>query len=135
MSLRATSRMRASSTRPALPCISRPARHTARIPLRMDAGYSSSGRSARRKSLPILATSRSQTKGQLKPVDIGLGGKVATAVADAHPIVQRARDLKLAQIHPDVDHVLSQSRKIDKIASSDVARSRVDWNTFHTMIK
>jgi hypothetical protein len=45
-----------------------------------------------------------------------------------------ARDLKLAQIHPDVDHVLSQSRKTDKIASSDVARSRVDWNTFHTMI-
>jgi NADPH:quinone reductase-like Zn-dependent oxidoreductase len=43
-------------------------------------------------------------------------------VADAHPIVQRAGDLKLAQIHPDVDHVLSQSRKIDKIASSDVAR-------------
>jgi hypothetical protein len=56
-------------------------------------------------------------------------------VAGAHPIVQRARDLKSAQIHPDVDHVLSQPRKIDKIASSDVARSRVDWNTFHTMIK
>jgi hypothetical protein len=55
--------------------------------------------------------------------------------AGAHPIVQRARDLKLEQIHPDVDHVLSQSRKIDKIASSDVARSRVDWNTFHTTIK
>jgi hypothetical protein len=64
-----------------------------------------------------------------------LGGKVATAVARAHPIVQRARDLKLAQIHPDADHVLSQSRTIDKTASSDVARSRVDWNTFHTMIK
>jgi len=56
-------------------------------------------------------------------------------VAGAHPIVHRARDLKLVQIHPDVDHVLSQSRKTDKIASSDVARSRVDWNTFHTMIK
>jgi len=26
----------------------------------------------------------------------------------------------------------SQSRKTDKIASSDVARSRVDWNTFRT---
>jgi hypothetical protein len=43
-----------------------------------------------------------------------------------------ARDLKLAQIHPDVDHVLL--RKTDKIASSDVARSRVDRNTFHTMM-
>jgi hypothetical protein len=29
---------------------------------------------------------------------------------------------------------LSQSRKTDKIASSEVARSRVDWNTFHPMI-
>jgi hypothetical protein len=36
----------------------------------------------------------------------------------------------LAQIHPDVDHVLLR----DKIASSDVARSRVDRNTFHTMM-
>jgi hypothetical protein len=39
----------------------------------------------------------------------------------------------LAQIHPDVDQVLSQSRKTDKMASSDVARWRVDWNTFQTM--
>jgi hypothetical protein len=38
----------------------------------------------------------------------------------------------LAEIRPDVDQVRSQSRKTDKIASSDVARSRVDWNTFHT---
>jgi len=29
---------------------------------------------------------------------------------------------------------LSQSRKVSKIASSDVARSRVDWNTFYIMI-
>jgi hypothetical protein len=55
-------------------------------------------------------------------------------VAGAHPIVQRARDWHLAQIHADVDQVLSQSRKTDKVASSDVARSRVDWNTFHTTI-
>ena len=44
----------------------------------------------------------------------------------AYGLFQRARDLKLAQIHPDVDHALSQFRKIDKIASSGVARSRVD---------
>jgi hypothetical protein len=48
-------------------------------------------------------------------------------------LFQRARDWYLAQIHPEVDQVLSQSRKTDKIASSDVARSRVDWNTFHTI--
>jgi hypothetical protein len=36
-------------------------------------------------------------------------------------------DLKLVQIHPDVDHVLSQSRKTGKIASRDVARSRINW--------
>jgi hypothetical protein len=33
---------------------------------------------------------------------------------------------------PVRDQVLSQSRKTGKIAASDVARSRVDWNTFHT---
>jgi hypothetical protein len=38
----------------------------------------------------------------------------------------------LAQIRLDVDQARSQSRKTDKIASSDVARSRVDWNTFRT---
>jgi hypothetical protein len=42
------------------------------------------------------------------------------------------RDLELAQIRLDVDQARSQSRKTDKIASSDVARSRVDWNTFRT---
>jgi hypothetical protein len=49
--LRATSRTRASSTRLAPRCISRPARYTARTPPRMDANYSSSGRNA----LHILA--------------------------------------------------------------------------------
>jgi hypothetical protein len=39
-----------------------------------------------------------------------------------------------AQIHPDVDEVPSQSRKTDKIASSDVEQARVNWITFHTMI-
>jgi hypothetical protein len=38
----------------------------------------------------------------------------------------------LAQIRLDVDQARSQSRKTDKIASSDVARSRVDWNIFRT---
>jgi hypothetical protein len=38
----------------------------------------------------------------------------------------------LAQIHPDVDQVLSQSRKADKLASSDVARSRVNWANIAT---
>jgi hypothetical protein len=42
--------------------------------------------------------------------------------------------LYLAQIRPYVDQARSQSRKTDKVASSDVARSRVDRNTFHTMI-
>src|SRR5262249_10037295 len=45
-------------------CISRPARYTARTPLKTDAGYSSSGRNARRKSLLISATSPSRPKGQ-----------------------------------------------------------------------
>jgi hypothetical protein len=40
----------------------------------------------------------------------------------------------LAQILPDVDQALSQSRKTDEIASSDVARPRVNWITFHAMI-
>jgi len=40
----------------------------------------------------------------------------------------------LAQIHPGVDQALSQSRKTDKIASSDVARPRVNRITFHSMI-
>ena len=64
ISSRATSRTRASSTGPALRCISRPARYTARTPLRMDADYSSSGRNARRKRLLISATSPWQPKGQ-----------------------------------------------------------------------
>jgi hypothetical protein len=34
----------------------------------------------------------------------------------------------------DVDRFLSQSRKTDKIASSDVARSRVNSITSHTKI-
>ena len=38
------------------------------------------------------------------------------------------------QLSPRGHQVLSQSRKTDKIASSDVARSSVDWNTLHTMI-
>jgi hypothetical protein len=35
----------------------------------------------------------------------------------------------LAQIRPDVDQARSQSRKTDKIASRDVARSRINWIT------
>src|SRR5262249_30784945 len=65
MWLRATSPTRASSTRLALRYISRPARHTARTPLRMDVSYSSSGRNAPRRRLPISATSPSQRKKQL----------------------------------------------------------------------
>src|SRR6266511_59881 len=57
MWLRATLPTRASSTRQALCCISRPERHTARTPRRMDAGYSSSGLNAPRRRLPISATS------------------------------------------------------------------------------
>jgi hypothetical protein len=38
----------------------------------------------------------------------------------------------LAQVRPDVDQVPSQSRKADKIASSDVARSRVNWANITT---
>jgi len=30
-------------------------------------------------------------------------------------------------IHLGIDQILSQSRKADKIASSDVARSRINW--------
>jgi hypothetical protein len=48
-----------SSTRPALRCISRPARHTARTLLRMDVGFSSSGRNAPRRKPPTSATSHS----------------------------------------------------------------------------
>src|SRR5215471_13534640 len=61
---RATSPTRASSTRPALRCISRPARHTARTPLRMDASFSSSGRNAPRRRPPISPISSSQPKKQ-----------------------------------------------------------------------
>jgi hypothetical protein len=35
----------------------------------------------------------------------------------------------LAQIRPDVDQARSQSRKTGKIASRDVARSRINWIT------
>jgi hypothetical protein len=38
------------------------------------------------------------------------------------------------QNDPHVDQVLSQSRKTNKIASSDVPRSRLNWITFPTMI-
>jgi hypothetical protein len=37
-------------------------------------------------------------------------------------------------VAPSVYQVLPQSRKTDKIASSDVARSRVDYTTFHALI-
>jgi hypothetical protein len=33
----------------------------------------------------------------------------------------------LAQIRPDVDQARLQSRKTGKIASRDVARSRINW--------
>jgi hypothetical protein len=39
----------------------------------------------------------------------------------------------LAKIRPEVDKARSQSRKTDKIASSDVACARVNWN-LHVMI-
>src|SRR5262245_26799890 len=68
------------------------------------------------------------------PFLVDLAGIPISHVAGAHPIVPRARDWHLAQIHADVDQVLSQSRKTDKVASRDVARSLVDWNTFHTTI-
>src|SRR5262245_50438049 len=42
-----------------------------------------------------------------------------------------AHDLYLAQIHPDVDQVASQSRKTEKIASSYVAQSGASWLSFH----
>jgi hypothetical protein len=38
----------------------------------------------------------------------------------------------LVQIHADVDQVLSQSRKADKLAASDLARSRVNWANITT---
>src|SRR6516164_8548909 len=59
MWLRATSSTKASSTRLALRCISRPVRNTARIVLKMVASYSSSGLNDPRKRLPISATSSS----------------------------------------------------------------------------
>src|SRR6516165_2879321 len=59
MWLRATSPTKASSTRLALRCISRPARNTARTLLKMVASYSSSGLNEPRKRLPISATSSS----------------------------------------------------------------------------
>jgi hypothetical protein len=61
---RATLPTRASSTRPALRCISRPARHMARTPRRMDASFSSSGQNAPRERLPTSAISPSQPKKQ-----------------------------------------------------------------------
>ena len=91
ISLRATSRTRASSTRPALRCISRPARYTARTPLRMDAGYSSSGRSALRKSLLISATSPSQPKGQPS-------GNHEAGVARPMPAQRAAKESRLASV-------------------------------------
>src|SRR5215471_16162985 len=71
MWLRATSPMRASSTRPALRCISRPARHTARTPLKMDASFSSSGQNAPRRRLPISPTSPSHRKKLLSGMGAG----------------------------------------------------------------
>ena len=47
----------ASSTRPALRCISRPARRTARTPRKMGASYSSSGPNVPRRRPLISATS------------------------------------------------------------------------------
>src|SRR5215831_14747952 len=90
MWLRAISPTRASSTRPALRCISRPARHTARTPLRMDASYSSSGRNAPLRRLPISATSSSPKK-QLS--GIGAGRSPSWATAQGSPAEhRRARD-------------------------------------------
>src|SRR6516225_621577 len=62
MWLRATSPTKASSTRLALRCISRPARNTARTLQKMVASYSSSGLNDPRKRLPISATSSSPKK-------------------------------------------------------------------------
>src|SRR4029077_5067635 len=59
MWLRATSPTKASSTRLALRCISRPATNTARTLLKLVASYSSSGLNDPRKRLPISATSSS----------------------------------------------------------------------------
>jgi hypothetical protein len=39
----------------------------------------------------------------------------------------------LAQIHPDVDQLALQSRKIEKFASSHVTQPRVNWLTFRSM--
>jgi hypothetical protein len=36
----------------------------------------------------------------------------------------------LAQIHSDVDQVVSQSRKTENIASSYVAQARANWLSF-----
>jgi len=47
-----------------LRCISRPARHTAHTPLRMDASFSSSGRNAPRRRPQISPISPSQSKKQ-----------------------------------------------------------------------
>src|SRR6516162_2472858 len=84
MWLRATSPTKASSTRLALRCISRPARNTARTRPKMVASYSSCGLNEPRKRLPISATS-SSPKRQLNGIarePHGLAGYMMR-VADA----------------------------------------------------